>query len=69
MKCLLCFRDLFSQNSEITKTSFENIRERVVKSPKIYFNDVGLAAYLLGIETPDQVSRDPLRGGSSMKTC
>lgn len=42
---------------------FENIRKRVVKSPKIYFNDVGLAVYLLGIETADQVSRDPLRGG------
>lgn len=42
---------------------FENIRKRVVKSPKIYFSDVGLAAYLLGIETSDHVSRDPLRGG------
>lgn len=42
---------------------FENIRKRVVKSPKIYFCDVGLAAHLLGIETPEQVSRDPLRGG------
>jgi predicted AAA+ superfamily ATPase len=42
---------------------FENIRKRVVKSPKIYFYDVGMAAHLLGIETPEQVSRDPLRGG------
>lgn len=42
---------------------FENIRKRVVKSPKIYFSDVGLAAYLLGIETSEHVSRDPLRGG------
>lgn len=42
---------------------FENIRKRVVKSPKIYFNDVGLAAYLLRIETADQIYRDPLRGG------
>ncbi|MFC1813158.1 ATP-binding protein [Thermodesulfobacteriota bacterium] len=42
---------------------FENIRKRVVKSPKIYFSDVGLATYLLGIETSGQVSRDPLRGG------
>ncbi len=42
---------------------FENIRKRVVKSPKIYFSDVGMAAYLLGIETPDQLYRDPLRGG------
>jgi len=42
---------------------FQNIRKRVVKSPKIYFNDTGLAAYLLGIETPGQAMRDPLRGG------
>ena len=42
---------------------FENIRKRIVKSPKIYFSDVGMAAYLLGIETPDQLYRDPLRGG------
>lgn len=42
---------------------FENIRKRVVKSPKIYFSDVGLASYLLGIETSDQLFRDPLRGG------
>jgi predicted AAA+ superfamily ATPase len=41
----------------------ENIRKRVVKSPKIYFSDSGLAAFLLGIETPEQLSRDPLRGG------
>ncbi len=41
---------------------FENIRKRVVKSPKIYFTDVGLAAFLLGIHTEDQASRDPLRG-------
>jgi predicted AAA+ superfamily ATPase len=42
---------------------FENIRKRVVKSPKIYFSDYGLAAFLLGIETQEQLSRDPLRGG------
>jgi predicted AAA+ superfamily ATPase len=33
-----------------------------VKSPKIYFTDVGLAAFLLGIHTEEQASRDPLRG-------
>ena len=42
---------------------FENIRKRVVKSPKIYFSDSGFAAYLLGIRTPGQAYRDPLRGG------
>ena len=41
---------------------FSNISKRLVKSPKIYFADVGLAAYLLGIETPSQMTRDPLRG-------
>ncbi len=33
-----------------------------MKSPKIYFTEVGLASYLLGLETPLHVSRDPLRG-------
>ena len=42
---------------------YENIRKRVVKSPKIYFTDVGLASFLLGIHTSEQASRDPLRGG------
>lgn len=41
---------------------FENIRKRVVKSSKIYFTDVGLASFLLGIHTEDQASRDPIRG-------
>jgi len=41
---------------------FENIGKRVIKSPKLYFADVGLAAFLLGIHTAEQASRDPLRG-------
>ena len=41
---------------------FENFCKRVIKSPKIYFTDVGLVSYLLGIEKIDQVHRDPLRG-------
>lgn len=41
---------------------FESFGKRVVKSPKIYFCDVGLVAYLLGIETIEQMTRDPLRG-------
>ena len=39
-----------------------NIRKRLVKSPKLYFYDVGLASYLLGIEGPKQVATHPLRG-------
>jgi hypothetical protein len=41
---------------------FENIRKRVIKSSKIFFTDVGLAAFLLGIHTEEQALRDPLRG-------
>lgn len=41
---------------------FENIQKRVIKSPKLYFTDVGLAAFLLGIHTADHAFRDPLRG-------
>ncbi|NBB80212.1 MAG: DUF4143 domain-containing protein [Verrucomicrobia bacterium] len=39
-----------------------NFRKRVVKTPKIYFYDVGLAIRLLGIETPQQLDTHPLRG-------
>ncbi len=41
---------------------FENFGKRVVKSPKYFFTDVGLLAYLLGLETSSQVLRDPLLG-------
>ena len=41
---------------------FRNISKRLVKSPKLYFYDVGLATFLLGIENEKQLSRDPLRG-------
>ncbi len=40
----------------------ENFGKRLIKSPKIYFTDTGLACYLLGIETQEQLQRDPLRG-------
>lgn len=41
---------------------FENFGKRVIKSPKLYFFDVGLASYLLDIEEIKQLERDPLRG-------
>ena len=41
---------------------FENVTKRVVKSQKLYFNDPGLACYLLDIESPKQLSRDKMRG-------
>lgn len=41
---------------------FENFGKRMIKSPKLFFTDVGFATYLLGIENETQLSRDPLRG-------
>ena len=41
---------------------YANIRKRLVKSPKLYFYDVGLASYLIGIEHAGQLATHPLRG-------
>jgi len=41
---------------------YANISKRLIKSPKLYFYDVGLASYLLGLEAENQTNRDPLRG-------
>ena len=42
---------------------YNNFGKRFVKSPKVYFTDVGLAAHLLDLSSAEQVSRDPLLGG------
>jgi len=42
---------------------YENFGKRLVKSQKLYFTEVGLATWLLGINDPQQVARDPLFGG------
>jgi predicted AAA+ superfamily ATPase len=39
-----------------------NFRKRLVKTPKLYFYDVGLLVRLLGVETPAQLHSHPLRG-------
>lgn len=41
---------------------FQNVSKRLVKTPKLYFNDPGLACYLLDIETETQLDRDKMRG-------
>lgn len=41
---------------------FANFGKRLIKSPKLYFYDAGLAATLLNIETPGQLEGHPLRG-------
>ena len=39
-----------------------NIGKRLMKSPKLYFYDTGLACHLMGIETAQQLKHHPLRG-------
>lgn len=46
----------------ILKPWFTSRTSQVVKSPKVYFCDTGLASYLLGIETTAQLQRDPMLG-------
>lgn len=41
---------------------YENFGKRIIKSPKLYFVDVGLACYLLGIKSQEHLALHPLRG-------
>ena len=41
---------------------YRNIGKRLVKTPKVYFYDVGLVCYLLGINDAHQLETHPLRG-------
>jgi predicted AAA+ superfamily ATPase len=41
---------------------FENFGKRLVKSPKLYFVDSGLACHLLGIESSAALNRSPFLG-------
>jgi len=41
---------------------YDNLGKRVVKSPKCYFYDTGLVAYLTGIETSKMYNNGPMAG-------
>lgn len=41
---------------------YRNFGKRLVKSPKLYFLDVGLACWLLGIRSAETLALHPLRG-------
>jgi len=42
---------------------FSNFNKRLIKSPKLYFYDTGIACSLLGLESKDQLSTHFLIGG------
>jgi uncharacterized protein len=41
---------------------FENFGKRIIKSPKLYWEDSGLACYLLGITSQNELDRSPFLG-------
>jgi predicted AAA+ superfamily ATPase len=41
---------------------FENAGKRIIKSPKVYIADSGLACHLLGIETVAELQKSPFHG-------
>ena len=41
---------------------FRNLGKRLVKSPKVYVSDTGLAAFLMGFESWEAVARSPIAG-------
>lgn len=46
----------------LLKPHHKNFRKRLIRSPKLYFVDVGLAAYLLDIQDEAHLKNHPLRG-------
>jgi uncharacterized protein len=46
----------------LLKPYYGNFNKRLIKSPKIYFYDTGLACSLLGIQSENQIATHPLRG-------
>ncbi len=47
---------------KLVRPYYTNFGRRLVKTPKLYFLDPGLAAWLLQIRDPAQISSHPLRG-------
>ena len=41
---------------------FGNVGKRLIKAPKVYLRDTGLACFLLAIDTPEQLVRSPQLG-------
>lgn len=47
---------------KLLKPYYRNFNKRLIKAPKLYFMDTGLASFLLGIQNRDHLSVHPLRG-------
>lgn len=56
--------DILEMTSQIILVPpyFENLGKRLIKSPKMYLSDSGLACHLLGIDTGAELLKSPFRG-------
>lgn len=47
----------------LLKVHHKNFNKRLIQMPKVYFTDPGLAAYLAGIKSAEEIVTHPLKGG------
>ncbi len=46
----------------VLRPYFANMGKRLVKTPKVYFTDVGMLCYLTGLKDPDHAASGPMAG-------
>lgn len=51
----------------VLRPYFANVGKRLVKTPKVYFTDVGTLCHLAGLKDPDHAAASPM-GGAIMET-
>ncbi len=51
----------------VLRPYFANVGKRLVKTPKVYFTDVGTLCYLAGLRDPEHAASGPM-GGAIMET-
>lgn len=51
----------------VLRPYFANVGKRLVKTPKVYFTDVGTLCYLTGLKDPEHAAAGPM-GGAIMET-
>ena len=51
----------------VLRPYFANVGKRLVKTPKVYFSDVGTLCYLTGLQDPAHAAAGPM-GGAIMET-
>jgi uncharacterized protein len=54
---------------DIVEPWHENANKRLIKSPKLYFNDTGLSTFLAGLNTKEEILRSPLLGAFFETLC